>query len=71
MRRRATFNLYVSLPDNPEFGADQLEVVTTKLLEFLSGGGLPVLNATWSCPEIGRKATPPGPVLAFPKVVST
>lgn len=63
MKRRATFQLYVSLPD--EIQAEQLEVVTTKLIEFLSGGGLYVLNATWQCPEIGRKTTPPGPVLAF------
>ena len=63
MKRRATFNLYVSLPD--EFGADQLEVVTTKLIEFLNGGGLPVLNATWSCPGLVRSPAPTGPVLVF------
>jgi hypothetical protein len=62
-RRRAVFNIYVGLPD--ELGADQLEVVTTKLIEFLGSGGLSVLNITWSCPELGRKTVPPGPVLAF------
>jgi hypothetical protein len=65
MRRRATFNLYVSLPD--EYGAAELEVVTEKLIAFLNTGHIPVLNATWSCPEIGKKATAPGPVLAFAK----
>ena len=63
MRRRATFNLYVGLPD--ELGIEELELVTGKLIEFLQGGGIPVLNATWACPGLGKKTTPPGPVLAF------
>ena len=69
MKRRATFSLYVSLPD--EIQAEQLEVVTTKLIEFLGSGGLYVLDATWSCPGIGKKTTPPGPVLAFARGKST
>ena len=44
MRRRATFNLYVGLPD--EHGAAELEVVTEKLIAFLNMGNIPVLNAT-------------------------
>jgi len=63
MRRRATFNLYVGLPD--EYGAAELEIVTEKLIAFLNTGNIPVLNATWACPGIGQKATQPGPVLAF------
>jgi len=65
MRRRATFNLYVSLPD--EYGAAELEVVTEKLIAFLNTGNIPVLNATWACQGIGQKTTSPGPVLAFAK----
>lgn len=65
MRRRATFNIYTGLPD--ELGAAELEIVTGKLTAFLNGGGLHVLNITWSCPELGGKSTPPGPVLAFNK----
>jgi len=67
MRRRATFNLYVSLPD--ELGIDELELVTVKLIEFLQSGGIPVLNATWACPGIGQRATQPGPVLAYSRGV--
>lgn len=63
MRNRATFTILVSLPD--EYGADQLEVVTEKLIAFIHTGNMQVLNAVWACPTIGRKSTPTGPVLAF------
>lgn len=65
MRRRATFTVYVGLPD--ELGASEIEIITGKLTAFLNGGGLHVLNITWSCPELGRKSTPLGHVIAFNK----
>ena len=65
MRRRAIFTFYVGLPD--EYNAEQLEVVAEKLIAFLATGHLAVLNITWSCPEIGKKSMPPGPVLVFEK----
>lgn len=62
-RRRATFNIYVGLPD--EYGADELEVIVEKLIKFFATGEMAVLSATWSCPEIGRKTVPSNPVLVF------
>lgn len=63
MNRRATFVVCVSLPD--EYMGPELEVITEKLIKFFATGEMEVLNVTWSCPEIGRKSVPPGPVLVF------
>ena len=69
MRRRATFTALVALPD--EYGADELEVIATKLIAFFASGEMATMNVTWSAPGIGRKTQPSPPVLVFksdPKV---
>lgn len=63
MKRRATFTLYVAIPDN--WSADQLEVTTSVLMASLATADVNTLEAKWSCPELGRGATPPALVLAF------
>jgi hypothetical protein len=63
MRNRATLTFYISLPE--PWGAEQLELMTSKLIGIVGSAGPRVLNATWSAPTLGRKQSNPGPVLAF------
>jgi hypothetical protein len=63
MNQRATFTLYVSLPEG--WGPDQLETAVTALIGTLATADVRTLNATWAANGLGRSKRPTGPVLVF------
>lgn len=63
MTSRATFTFYVALPDGAN--ATLMEGVVTRVMGLLSTGDVRTLQASWSCPTLGRGKTPTGPVLAW------